>query len=204
MSNDNLSRRQTAGEATPAPTAFAEDVLAVQETERAVSRTITLFRCVNCSRTSLLPPPAVESPSSQPEPRRLTEVREVALPCTGRLQPEHLLKAFEAGADLVCVITCAESDCHYLEGNHRAERRIGYVKKLLDEIGLGGERLMLFHLAGSTQQNPTPGHGPGHLSLRKEPNQDQSASGLAAAGEMVTARLGALSPNPLRGNRTAV
>jgi coenzyme F420-reducing hydrogenase delta subunit len=204
MSNDNLSRHQTAGEAPPAATAFAEDVLAVQETERAVSRTITLFRCVNCSRTSLLPPPAIESPSSQPEPDRLIEVHEVALPCTGRLQPEHLLKALEAGADLVCVVACAKSDCHHLEGNRRAERRIGYVEKLLDEIGLGGERLMLFHLAGSTQGNPTPGHVPERPSLRNKLNQDESASDLAAAGEMATARLGALSPNPLRGNRAAV
>jgi hypothetical protein len=114
------------------------------------------------------------------------------------------LKALEAGADLVCVVACAESDCRHLEGSRRAERRAGYVGRLLDEIGLGGERLMLVHLAGSVQGNQTPGHVPEHPSLRKKLNQDESASGLAAAGEMVSARLDVLSPNPLRGNRAAV
>jgi hypothetical protein len=202
--SDNLNRHRTAGGALPAATAFAGDILAVQAADRGVSRTVTLFRCVNCLRTNLLPPPTVESTSSQPEPERLIEVREIALPCTGRLQPEHLLKAFEAGADLVCVVACAESDCHYLEGSRRAERRVGYVEKLLDEIGLGGERLMLFHLARSTQGNATPGHVPERPPLRNKLNQDESTSGLAVAGETVTARLSTLSPNPLRDKRAAV
>ena len=47
-------------------------------------------------------------------------VREVLVPCTGRLQPEHLLKAFESGSDLVCAIACAEDNCHYAEGSTAA------------------------------------------------------------------------------------
>ena len=67
----------------------------------------------------------------------------IRVPCSGKLQPEHLLKAFEAGADLVVVLTCSDGDCRYLEGRRRIERRIDYVRGLLDEIGLGAERLLL-------------------------------------------------------------
>jgi hypothetical protein len=116
-------------------------------------------------------------------------VHEVVLPCTGRLQPEHLLKAFEAGADAVCVITCARDNCHYLEGSQRAARRVEYVRELLDEIGLGGERLLVFHLAASGQEDGPPG---------TQPNREESGSRLAGICQTVVAGLGALQPNPLR------
>jgi F420-non-reducing hydrogenase iron-sulfur subunit len=70
-------------------------------------------------------------------------VHEISVPCSGRLQPEHFLKAFEAGADLVLVLTCGDGDCRYLEGRGRVQRRVDYVRGLLDEVGLGGERLMV-------------------------------------------------------------
>src|SRR4030042_716816 len=110
---------------------------------------VTVFRCVNASRPGTQPEPAIEQRPSQPEPEWPIPVHEVALPCTGRLQPEHLLKAFEAGADAVCVITCAGDNCHYLEGSRRAERRVELVRDLLNEIGLGGQRLLVFQLAAS-------------------------------------------------------
>jgi F420-non-reducing hydrogenase iron-sulfur subunit len=71
------------------------------------------------------------------------ETEMVRVPCSGKLQPEHLLKAFEAGADVVLLLTCRDGDCRYLEGRRRIERRVTYVRGLLDEIGLGGERLLL-------------------------------------------------------------
>ena len=40
-------------------------------------------------------------------------------------------------------------DCHFLEGNLRAKERVEYTKGLLDEIGLGGERLEMFHIGAS-------------------------------------------------------
>jgi coenzyme F420-reducing hydrogenase delta subunit len=70
-------------------------------------------------------------------------VQGVRVPCSGKLQPEHLLKAFEAGADMVVVLTCGNGDCRYLEGPRRIKRRIEYVCGLLDDIGLGGRRLLL-------------------------------------------------------------
>jgi len=54
-----------------------------------------------------------------------------------------LLRAFEAGADAVVVMVCPEGQCRYLEGNIRARKRVGWVKKLLDEIELDGRRLSI-------------------------------------------------------------
>jgi F420-non-reducing hydrogenase iron-sulfur subunit len=71
-------------------------------------------------------------------------VRIVRLPCTGKTDTLYLLRAFEDGIDAVMVVGCKKGMCHYLEGNYNAERRVLYVKKLLDEIGVGGGRLEMF------------------------------------------------------------
>lgn len=68
-------------------------------------------------------------------------VRIVRLPCTGKTDTLYLLKAFEDGMDAVLVAGCKKGLCHYLEGNYAAERRVKYVKGLLDELGLDGQRL---------------------------------------------------------------
>lgn len=73
-------------------------------------------------------------------------VRVVRLPCTGKTDVLYLLKAFENGADAVFVAGCKKGICHYLEGNYAAERRVKYVKGLLDQIGLGGDRLEMFFM----------------------------------------------------------
>jgi len=156
------------------------------------SLNVTVFRCVNCSS------------SGAAEPEWPLSVREIALPCTGRLQPEQLLKAFESGADAVCVVTCAEDDCRYLEGSLRAERRVGYVRDLLDEIGLGGERLLFFHAGGLPQAVATLRRGPNGSSPDARLNQEEIASRLAEIRERAVAELGAVQPSPLRQNRVAV
>ncbi len=58
-----------------------------------------------------------------------------------------ILKAFENGADGVMVVGCLEGDCHYLTGNLRARARVGRVARLLDEIGMGAERVQMFNLS---------------------------------------------------------
>ncbi len=76
-------------------------------------------------------------------------VRIVKLPCTGTVDAIHLLKAFEDGADAVFVAGCLEGECHYLEGNLRARKRIEYVKKLLTEVGIEPERIEMFNLSSA-------------------------------------------------------
>ncbi len=76
-------------------------------------------------------------------------VRIMKYPCTGRISIEHMLKAFENGADTVFVAGCEIGKCHFVEGNLRAQERVAYVKKLLDEIGLSADRLEMFHIGAS-------------------------------------------------------
>jgi coenzyme F420-reducing hydrogenase delta subunit len=76
-------------------------------------------------------------------------VRIVRLPCTGKVDAIHLMKAFEDGADAVFVAGCLEGQCHYLEGNIRAKKRVAYVKQLLEEVGIEGERLEMYNLSSA-------------------------------------------------------
>ncbi len=58
-----------------------------------------------------------------------------------------ILKAFEKGADGVMVVGCLEGDCHYMSGNLRARARVKRVAAILDQVGLGGERVEMFNLS---------------------------------------------------------
>jgi coenzyme F420-reducing hydrogenase delta subunit len=71
-------------------------------------------------------------------------VKIVRVPCSGKVDALHVMKALEKGADGVYVAGCLEGDCHFKTGNTRAAKRVGYVKKILDDIGIGGERVELF------------------------------------------------------------
>jgi F420-non-reducing hydrogenase iron-sulfur subunit len=76
-------------------------------------------------------------------------VRVLRLPCTGKLEVNHVLAAFERGVDGVIVAGCLEGGCHFLEGNLRARRRVERVRELLAEIGLDPERLEMFNLSSA-------------------------------------------------------
>ena len=76
-------------------------------------------------------------------------VRILRLPCTGKVEINHLLAAFEHGADGVMVAGCLEGGCHFLEGNLRARRRVERAKQILAEIGLEPERLEMFNLSSA-------------------------------------------------------
>ncbi|MEW6097216.1 MAG: hydrogenase iron-sulfur subunit [bacterium] len=78
-----------------------------------------------------------------------TNVKIVKLPCTGKVDILYLLKAFESGADGVYVAGCLEGNCHFTDGNIKAKRRVARAKKLLDEIGLGGNRLEMYNMSAS-------------------------------------------------------
>lgn len=78
-----------------------------------------------------------------------TGVRIVEVPCSGRVEVSEILHAFERGADGVMVAGCLEGECHYLEGNIHAKRRVKYAAEWLDKIGLGGERVRMFNLSSA-------------------------------------------------------
>ncbi len=101
-------------------------------------------------------------------------VRVVRLLCTGKTDPIFFLKAFEGGADGVFVAGCMEGNCHFVQGNLRAKKRVQHAKGLLDEVGIGGERLEMYNMSAG-----------------------EGAKFAAAADEM-TERIRALGPSPLR------
>jgi coenzyme F420-reducing hydrogenase delta subunit len=76
-------------------------------------------------------------------------VRVLRLPCTGKIEVNYILAAFERGIDGVIVAGCLEGGCHFLEGNLRARRRVERARHLLAEIGLEPERLEMFNLSSA-------------------------------------------------------
>jgi coenzyme F420-reducing hydrogenase delta subunit len=70
-------------------------------------------------------------------------VRVIRVPCSGRIDPLFILKAFQQGADGVLVSGCHPGDCHYSKGNYYARRRMTLLKKMLDFIGYHPKRLRL-------------------------------------------------------------
>ena len=75
------------------------------------------------------------------------DVRIIQVPCTGKVDILHLLTAFEEGADGVFVAGCLEGDCHFIEGNLRAKQRVKRVKDILEQVGLGSDRVEMFNLS---------------------------------------------------------
>jgi F420-non-reducing hydrogenase iron-sulfur subunit len=72
--------------------------------------------------------------------------------CTGAVDPVYIIKALLEGADSVLVAGCHPGDCHYLSGNFKARRRVAILKKLLEDIGLEGERVRLEWISASEGQ----------------------------------------------------
>lgn len=70
-------------------------------------------------------------------------LRVVRVPCSGRVDPLFVLKAFQDGADGVMVLGCHPGDCHYTEGNYHARRRYALMHSLLEYVGIERERLLV-------------------------------------------------------------
>ena len=106
-----------------------------------------------------------------------TNIKIVRVPCTGKVDVIHILRALEKGADGACVIGCLEGECHYNTGNLMAKRRVLQASKILDTIGIGGERAKMYNLSSS--------EGPRFAEYAVEMDE----------------RIRSLGPNPLRKNR---
>ena len=72
-----------------------------------------------------------------------TCVKIVRVPCSGKVDSIHMMKALEKGADGVLVAGCLEGDCHFKNGNIKARQRVTFVKNLLNEVGIEPERLAM-------------------------------------------------------------
>jgi len=74
-------------------------------------------------------------------------IKIIRVPCTGKVDVLHLLRAFEKGADGVYVVGCMEGDCRFNNGNLRARKRVEQARRLLDAVGIGGERVRMYNLS---------------------------------------------------------
>jgi len=69
--------------------------------------------------------------------------------CSSRVDPQHILYAFKEGADGVFLGGCHPGDCHYVEGNYKALRRIRLLERLLGDMGIEPERFRLEWISAS-------------------------------------------------------
>ena len=134
--------------------------------------TIVAFLCNWCTYTAA--DLAGTSRTTYPQ-----NVRIVRVMCSGMVDPTYVLKAFIEGADGVLVGGCWPGDCHYINGNLKARRRMALLKKILATFGIGEERLWLKWIAAS------------------------EGIMFAETIEEMTRRLRELGPSPLRLSRVA-
>ncbi|MCJ7513677.1 MAG: hydrogenase iron-sulfur subunit [Anaerolineales bacterium] len=106
-------------------------------------------------------------------------VKLIRLPCTGKIDVQYLLNAFEQGADAVYVVACSLGNCHHVHGNERGLARVARTKAILQSIGLEPGRLEMFFVSG----------GMGHT--------------FAEIARQMTERAQGFGPNPLKGELVA-
>ncbi|MEE9151367.1 MAG: hydrogenase iron-sulfur subunit [Thermoplasmata archaeon] len=70
-------------------------------------------------------------------------IRIIRLMCSGSVDSVYLVKALMEGADGVLVAGCRPGDCHYMEGNYKARRRVALMKDILNTLGLESERVWI-------------------------------------------------------------
>jgi len=74
-------------------------------------------------------------------------VQVIRVMCSGRVDPQFILSAFEKGADGVIILACHPGDCHYKEGNGRALQRYGMLSLMLKQLGIEKERCRLDYVS---------------------------------------------------------
>jgi F420-non-reducing hydrogenase iron-sulfur subunit len=80
-------------------------------------------------------------PPEGPRQAGSCQARLVLLPCSSKVEAFQMLRLLEQGADGVHIVACPEKACRFLVGNQRAERRVAHARELLQQIGMGEERI---------------------------------------------------------------
>ncbi len=78
-----------------------------------------------------------------------TNIRIIRVPCSGRIDPLFIVKAFQMGADGVLIAGCHPGDCHYAEGNYHLRRRFALLRPFLDYLGIEESRFRLEWVSAS-------------------------------------------------------
>lgn len=105
-----------------------------------------------------------------------SNVKIIRVPCSGRVKPEFVLKAFQKGADAVLVAGCHPGDCHYTSGNFFTRRRFTLIKRLLEFVGIEPGRIHARWISGS--------EGPKFAEVIREITDEVRRLGPFRRGEM--------------------
>jgi coenzyme F420-reducing hydrogenase delta subunit/NAD-dependent dihydropyrimidine dehydrogenase PreA subunit len=73
----------------------------------------------------------------------------ISLPCAGKMDPDHILKAFSLGADGVMVLACPEENCRSVQGNTYARGRILEIRRYMEEAGVHLDRIRFENLSSN-------------------------------------------------------
>jgi coenzyme F420-reducing hydrogenase delta subunit len=152
--------------------AFDEEHQMSDNGNRDFEPEITAFMCIYCADMAADTAGAlrIQYPAN---------VKLVKMPCTGKTDIQYILNAFEKGADGVYVVGCPVGNCHHVRGNERASIRVDKVKGLLDEIGIGGERVEMYFVSGGMGET------------------------FARVAQEMTDRIQSLGPSPLKKSQPA-
>jgi NADH-quinone oxidoreductase subunit E len=103
-------------------------------------------------------------------------IRIIRVMCSGRIDPYLVLEAFAQGVDGVFIGGCHPGDCHYLEGNYQAQRKIKMTRQLVKTAGLAPERLRMEWVAASEGERFA-------ILMREFPKQIQELGPSPLSGE---------------------
>jgi F420-non-reducing hydrogenase iron-sulfur subunit len=70
-------------------------------------------------------------------------VKLIKVMCSGRVDPQFVMRSYRDGADGVMVLGCHPGDCHYRNGNMKALRRFKLFEKMMVQFGIEPERFLL-------------------------------------------------------------
>ena len=135
---------------------------------KAGKPTLAVFYCQNT-------PESGEAQRQALETQYASRLKLFPIPCSGRLDPLHLMKALEEFADAAYVIACPEGTCRYFEGNTRATKRVHLTAQVIAQIGLEKERVGIVA------------------------NSKETPKTLAKLAEEILDRAGELGPSPVLG-----
>ena len=79
-------------------------------------------------------------------------IRVIRLMCSGSVDSIYIMKAILEGADAVLIGGCHPGDCHYLNGNYKARRKMVLVKNILETLGMEKDRIWLRWISASEGQ----------------------------------------------------
>ncbi len=79
-------------------------------------------------------------------------IRVIRVMCSGSVDSVYVNRALLEGADAVLIGGCHPGDCHYLNGNYKARRKIVLLKNILTTLGMEPERIWLRWISASEGQ----------------------------------------------------